>query len=98
MLKGPGISRFFTFDLKSGYHLVDIHVYFGVKLLMGSCSNMKLYNVMFNYKMLLLSLVWPGSACYVFFRGDGIHSIVYTDDGIGASKSNGSIEIMTFEI
>lgn len=50
MLKGLGISHVFTFDLKSGYHLVDILVYFDVKLLMGSCSNRKFY----MFKMLLV--------------------------------------------
>ena len=83
---------FFTFDLKSGYHHVDIHgdcwKYLGFSWGIGSDRKF------FVFKVLPFGLA---SACYVFtkllrplvkrWRSQGIRAIVYIDDGICASES-----------
>ena len=83
---------FFTFDLKSGYHHVDIHEdcwpYLGFSW--GSGPNTRWY----AFKVLPFGLA---SACYVFtkllrplvkrWRSMGLCCVVYIDDGICAAKS-----------
>ena len=83
---------FFTFDLKSGYHHVDIHEdcwpYLGFSW--GSGSDTK----WFTFKVLPFGLA---SACYVFtkllrplvkrWRSMGLRCVVYIDDGIGAART-----------
>ena len=83
---------FITFDLKSGYHHVDIHVdcwpFLGFSW--GAAPYIKWY----VFKVLPFGLA---SACYVFtkllrplvkrWRGMGLRCIVYIDDGICASSS-----------
>ena len=83
---------FFTFDLKSGYHHVDIHEdcwpFLGFSWGLG--SNTKWY----TFKVLPFGLA---SACYVFtkllrplvkrWRSMGLCCVVYIDDGICAAKS-----------
>ena len=83
---------FITFDLKSGYHHVDIHddcwSYLGFSW--GSGPNKKY----FMFKVLPFGLA---SACYVFtkllrplvkrWRSMGLRCIVYIDDGICASMT-----------
>ena len=85
-------DHFFTFDLKSGYHHVDIHADFWTYLgfSWGSGSTRKFY----MFKVLPFGLA---SVCYVFtkllrplvqrWRNKGIRAIVYINDGIGASKT-----------
>lgn len=82
---------FFTFDLKSGYHHVDIHPdcwgYLGFSW--GTGGDRKY----FMFRVLPFGLA---SACYVFtellrpivkrWRSKGIRAIVYIDDGIVASR------------
>lgn len=84
---------FTTFDLKSGYHHIDIHPehrkYFGfqVKFTNGSTRN-------FLFNVLAFGL---SEACYLFtkvmrpfikrWRGFGIKSIIYIDDGINGKSS-----------
>lgn len=84
-------DHFFTLDLKSGYHHVDIHEdcwsYLGFSW--GSGSARKWY----AFKVLPFGLA---SACYVFtkllwplvkrWRSMGLHCIVYIDDGICAAR------------
>ena len=82
----------FTFDLKSGYHHVDIHPNFRTYLGFSWCIGKERLFYMFRVLPFGLS-----SACYVFtkllrplvkrWRGKGIRAIVYIDDGIVASKS-----------
>ena len=83
---------FFTFDLKSGYHHVDIHEdcwpYLGFSW--GSGPDTRWY----AFKVLPFGLA---SACYVFtkllrplvkrWRSMGLCCVVYIDDGICAAKS-----------
>ena len=83
---------FTTFDLKSGYHHVDIHEdswpYLGFSW--GSGPARRWY----TFRVLPFGL---SSACYVFtkllrplvkrWRSKGLRCIVYIDDGICASKS-----------
>ena len=83
---------FFTFDLKSGYHHVDIHVDFWAYL--GFSWGARGARKFYMFKVLPFGLA---SACYVFtkllrplvkkWRSEGIRAIVYIDDGICASKS-----------
>ena len=82
----------FSFDLKSGYHHVDIHkdsqTYLGFSW--GEGANRKFY----VFRVLPLGLA---SACYVFtkllqplmkrWRSLGLHAILYIDDSICASAS-----------
>ena len=82
----------FTFDLKSGYHHVDIHkdsqTYLGFSW--GEGANRKFY-------MFCVLPFGLASACYVFtkllrplvkrWRSLGLHIILYIDDGICASIS-----------
>ena len=81
-----------TFDLKSGYHHVDIHAdccpYLGFSWLENDIRRF------YMFKVLPFGLA---SACYVFtkllrplvkrWRSKGIRAIVYIDDGIVASSS-----------
>ena len=83
---------FFTFDLKSGYHHVDIHKdcwpYLGFSWGVGPQTKW------YTFTVLLFGLA---SACYVFtkllrslvkrWRSMGLRCIVYIDDGICAAKS-----------
>ena len=83
---------FFTFDLKSGYHHVDIHEdcwpYLGFSWRCGPDTKW------YTFKVLPFGLA---SACYVFtkllrplvkrWRSMGLCCVVYIDDGIGAAKS-----------
>lgn len=85
-------NYFTTFDLKSGYHHVDIHEdswpYLGFSW--NSGRDRKLY----TFQVLPFGL---STACYVFtkllrqlvkgWRSRGLQCIVYIDDGICASKS-----------
>ena len=82
----------FTFDLKSGYHHVDIcpvqQTYLGFSWLRS--SNKKFY----VFTVLPFGLA---TACYIFtkmlrplvkfWRGKGMKVVVYLDDGIGAGGS-----------
>ena len=83
---------FFTFDLKSGYHHVDIHEdcwpYLGFSWGTG---------VLRRYYVFRVLPFGLASACYVFtkllrplvkrWRSLGIRAIVYIDDGIVGAKS-----------
>ena len=82
----------FTFDLKSGYHHVDINEdfqqYLGFSWGEGSCREF------YYFRVLPFGL---STACYVFtkllrplvkrWRSMGLRAIVYIDDGICASSS-----------
>ena len=82
---------FFTFDLKSGYHHVDIHEDFWKYL--GFSWMRDGHRCFYMFKVLPFGLA---SACYVFtkllrplvkkWRGSGMRAIVYIDDGIVAAK------------
>lgn len=83
---------FFAFDLKSGYHHVDIHEdcqqYLGFSWVREGVRRF------YTFRVLPFGL---STACYVFtkllrplvkrWRSKGIRSIVYIDDGIIVSKS-----------
>ena len=83
---------FITFDLKSGYHHVDVHKdcwqYLGFSWGTGPARKW------FAFRVLPFGLA---SACYVFtkllrplvkkWRSEGLRSIVYIDDGICAARS-----------
>ena len=85
-------DHFFTFDLKSGYHHVDIHVDFWTYL--GFSWGLGTTRKYYMFKVLPFGLA---SACYVFtkllrplvkrWRSKGIRVVVYIDDGMGASKT-----------
>ena len=82
----------FTFDLKSGYHHVDIcpvqQTYLGFAWVKGGIRRFYVFTV------LPFGLA---TACYIFtkmlrplvkyWRGKGIKVVVYLDDGIGAAKN-----------
>ena len=84
---------FVKFDLKSGYHHVDVHPmhqkYLGFEWVFA--GDRRRY---FQFTVLVFGLA---TACYVFskimrpftkrWRGMGIKSILYIDDGIGAKRS-----------
>ena len=83
---------FFTFDLKSGYHHVDINGVFWTYLgfSWGSGSSRR----WFKFRVLPFGLA---TACYVFtkllrplvkhWRAKGLRAIVYIDDGICVASS-----------
>jgi hypothetical protein len=83
---------FITFDLKSGYHHVDIHPDFWTYL--GFSWSLGKKRVFYMFRVLPFGL---SSACYVFtkvlrplvkrWRDKGIRAIIYIDDGIVAAKS-----------
>ena len=83
---------FSTFDLKSGYHHVDIHQDFWPYL--GFCWGRDRSKKWFTFRVLPFGL---STACYVFtklmrplvkrWRSMGLRCIVYIDDGICASGS-----------
>ena len=82
----------FTFELKSEYHLVDIHkkhwTYLGLEWKMG--TRLQYY----EFKVLPFGLA---TACYMFpkllrllvrfWRQQGVRLILYIDDGIVAENS-----------
>ena len=92
------------FDLKSGYHHVDVnpmhHKYLGFEWVFP--SNCKRY---FQFNVLVFGLA---TACYVFtkimrpftkrWRGMGIKSILYLDDGIGAKSTLEEAKVAGFQI
>ena len=82
---------FSAFDLKSGYHHVDIHKDFWPYL--GFCWGRDHSKKWFTFRVLPFGL---STACYVFtkliplvkrWRSMGLRCIVYIDDGICASGS-----------
>ena len=83
---------FFTFDLKSGYHHVDIHE--DCQQYLGFSWVKKGVRRFYTFRVLPFGL---STACYVFtkllrplvkrWRSKAIRSIVYIDDGIIVSKS-----------
>ena len=84
---------FFSFDLKSGYHHVDIHpdcwTYLGFSWAMSGGQRR-----FFMFRVLPFGL---STACYVFrkflrplvkyWRSSGLRVILYIDDGIGIASS-----------
>ena len=76
-----------TFDLKSGYHHVDIHA-----------ESQQFLGFEWNHKYYVFTVLPFGlsTACYVFtklmrplirlWRGNGIRCVVYIDDGLIMSK------------
>ena len=82
----------FTFDLKSGYHHVDIHE--DSQKYLGFSWDEGMHREFFIFRVLPFGLA---SACYVFtkllrplvkrWRARGLRVILYIDDGICASSS-----------
>lgn len=87
----PG-DLFFTFDLKSGYHHLDIFPEHRQFLSFSWCLNNCTHPRFFHFTILPFGL---SSAPYIFtkllrpvvchWRAQGIPMVVYLDDGIGAS-------------
>ena len=83
-----GVSFLFTYDLKSGYHHIDIHV--DSQTFLGFEWKGKYY----VFTVLPFGLA---TACYVFtkvlrplvryWRGQGIKCVLYLDDGIGLAAN-----------
>ena len=81
-----------TFDLKSGYHHVDIHD--ESQTYLGFSWGEGVHRRFYTFRVLPFGLV---SACYVFtkllrplvkrWRAMGLHAIVYIDDGICGADS-----------
>ena len=91
----------FTFDLKSGYHHIDICPMQWTYL--GFAWNRGGHRCYFVFTVLPFGLA---TACYVFtkvlrplvkyWRGKGVKNVLYLDDGIGARKGHkGSTEAST---
>jgi len=93
----------FTFDLKSGYHHVDIYLDHWQYL--SFAWEVKGHHKYYTFIVLSFSLA---TACYVFaklmrsliwyWHGNSIRTVVYIDKGIVAVKSNREAQIVSLRV
>ena len=94
---------FFTFDLKSGYHHVDIHKDYWQYL--GLSCVKEIVRKFYVFKVLPFGLA---TACFIVtkllrplvkqWRSLGMKAIMYIDDGICSAKSYNAAESHGFRI